>query len=63
MPESVRRAWTLLDRAYTECRHTITFLRRREGDADDIAPSMRRNLGVCAPGAAARASTTMRIAP
>jgi hypothetical protein len=42
----VRRAWTLLDRAYTQCRRVLQFLRFEQGDADLIAPSLRRNRGV-----------------
>jgi hypothetical protein len=41
----VRRAWTLLDRAYTQCRRALQFLRAEEGDADIIAPSLRKNSG------------------
>lgn len=42
----VRRAWTLLDRAYEQCRRALQFLRHDEDDADVIAPSLRRNSGV-----------------
>lgn len=49
----VRRAWTLLDRAYGHCRRALGFLRYEEGDADTLAPSLRRNAG---PGA--RQTTT-----
>jgi hypothetical protein len=41
----VRRAWTLLDRAYAQCRRALQFLRAEEGDADLIAPSLRKNSG------------------
>jgi hypothetical protein len=41
----VRRAWTLLDRAYTQCRRALQFLRAEEGDADLIAPNLRKNSG------------------
>jgi hypothetical protein len=41
----VRRAWTLLDRAYDECRRALQFLRSAEGDFDIIAPSLRKNSG------------------
>lgn len=41
----VRRAWTLLDTAYTQCRRALQYLRFTEGDADLIAPSLRRNSG------------------
>ena len=47
----VRRAWTLLDRAYTQCRRALQFLRAEEGDADLIAPSLRKNSGTRASGA------------
>jgi hypothetical protein len=43
--QRIRRAWTLLDRAYTECRRALQFIRFHPGDADDYAPSLRRNLG------------------
>ncbi|HKO48990.1 MAG TPA: hypothetical protein VJV79_14765 [Polyangiaceae bacterium] len=46
----VRRAWTLLDRAYTQCRRALQFLRAEEGDADLIAPSLRKNSGTRASG-------------
>ncbi len=36
-----RRAFTLLDRAYSEVRRGITLLRWYEGDADSIAPPLR----------------------
>lgn len=41
----VRRAWTLLDRAYSQCRRALSFLRFDEEDADTLAPSLRRNQG------------------
>jgi hypothetical protein len=41
----VRRAWTLLDRAYGNCRRALAYLRYEEGDADTLAPSLRRNAG------------------
>lgn len=41
----VRRAWTMLDRAYNNCRRALSFLRYDEGDADSLAPSLRRNAG------------------
>jgi hypothetical protein len=40
-----RRAWTLLDRAYTQCRRAIAYLRFDEGDVELIAPNLRRNRG------------------
>jgi hypothetical protein len=41
----VRRAWTLLDRAYSQCRRALSFLRFEDGDADTLAPSLRTNSG------------------
>jgi hypothetical protein len=41
----VRRAWTLLDRAYNQCRRALSFLRFDEEDTDTLAPSLRRNQG------------------
>ena len=41
----MRRAWTLLDRAYSHCRRALSFLRFEEADADNLAPSLRRNSG------------------
>lgn len=45
----VRRAWTLLDRAYNQCRRALGFLRFDDGDADTLAPSLRRNTGRPSP--------------
>jgi hypothetical protein len=47
--QRVRRAWTLLDRAYNQCRRALSFLRFDEEDADTLAPSLRRNQGPRAP--------------
>lgn len=41
----VKQAWTLLDRAYDECRRGLTYLRWHHGDVDLIAPNLRRNPG------------------
>lgn len=41
----VRRAWTLPDRAYTQCRRALAYLRFAEGDVDVIAPNVRSNPG------------------
>jgi hypothetical protein len=41
----VRRTWALLDNAYTECRRALQYLRFKDGDADSIAPSLRKNTG------------------
>jgi hypothetical protein len=38
-----RRAWTLLDRAYGQVRRALDYLRYEKGDADLIAPNLRRN--------------------
>lgn len=35
-----RRAFTLLVRAYDDCRRAVTYLRWSEGDANEIAPSL-----------------------
>lgn len=43
--QRVRRAWTLLDRAYDQCRRGLSFLLWGEGSVDAVAPSLRRNLG------------------
>lgn len=45
----VRRAFTLLDRAYEECRRYLALFRYYEGDVNRIAPSLRRNAGPSAP--------------
>jgi len=42
----VRRFWTLLDRAYGQCRRAIEYLQYGQGDIDTIIPSLRRNTGV-----------------
>lgn len=42
----MRKAWTLLDRAYTQCRRrAVIFIRYVEGDYDELLPSFRRNAG------------------
>ncbi|HEX2733398.1 MAG TPA: hypothetical protein VHM70_17425 [Polyangiaceae bacterium] len=41
----VRRAWTLVDRSYSECRRALHYLRFQEGDCDEIAPNLRGNSG------------------
>jgi hypothetical protein len=40
---AARRAWTRLYRAYSEARRALDVLRRSHGDADLIAPNLRRN--------------------
>ena len=39
--EDRARAFTLLVRAYDDCRQAASYLRWREGDVDDFAPSLR----------------------
>lgn len=46
--QRVRKAFTLLDRAYEECRRVLSMFRYHEDDVNRIAPSLRRNSG---PGA------------
>lgn len=41
----LRRAWTLLDRAYAQCRRAVAYLRFDHGDADDLVPGLRHNAG------------------
>ncbi len=41
--QRVRAAWTLLDRAYDQCRRGLNFLLWKEGELDRVAPSLRRN--------------------
>ncbi len=41
----VRRAWTLPDRAYAQCRRALAYIRFEEGDVDTIAPNVRTNSG------------------
>lgn len=41
----VRAAWTLVDRAYDQCRRGLTFLLWKEDEVSRIAPSLRRNPG------------------
>jgi hypothetical protein len=44
-PSEVRaRAMTLLMRAYDDCRRAITYVRWSEGDADVIAPAIKRKV-------------------
>lgn len=38
----IHKAWTLLDRAYLECRRAVAFFRFLEGDADELVPSLHR---------------------
>jgi hypothetical protein len=58
----VRRAWTLLDRAYNQCRRALQFLRAEEGDADLIAPSLRKNSGTRASGGTAESGPPAEVA-
>jgi hypothetical protein len=55
-----RKAWTLLDRAYTQNRRALAYVRHAHGDADEIAPSLRRNNG---PRATQPASPEAPVAP
>jgi hypothetical protein len=41
----VRRAWTLVDRAYGQCRRAIGYIRFKDNDAESVAPNLRRNSG------------------
>ena len=59
----VRRAWTLLDRAYAHCRRALAYLRFEEDDADSIAPSLRRNPGTPPPAATASVNASSHLAP
>jgi len=45
----VRRAWTLLDRAYTQCRRAMAYLRYFEGDHETLVPSLRTHPGPKGP--------------
>ncbi|HEU4533794.1 MAG TPA: hypothetical protein VFS00_06735, partial [Polyangiaceae bacterium] len=38
--ELLAKAFELFRRAYEECRHAVVYLRRREGDADTLAPPL-----------------------
>jgi hypothetical protein len=59
----VRRAWTLPDRAYTQCRRALQYLRFEEGDADDIAPNVRANSGMRSSTAVASGAATPSSSP
>lgn len=41
----VRRAWTLLDRAYMQCRRALAYLCAEDQDVNELLPSLRRNWG------------------
>ncbi|HEU4407463.1 MAG TPA: hypothetical protein VFS43_19510, partial [Polyangiaceae bacterium] len=41
--EQLGKAFELFRRAYERCRHAILYLRRDEGDGDDIAPPLARS--------------------
>ena len=41
----LRRAWTLLDRAYNQVRRIVTYLRWDSDEIDLLVPSLRRNSG------------------
>lgn len=65
----VRRAWTLPDRAYAQCRRALQYIRFEEGDADSIAPNVRTNSGTrssntpAATEAATPAATPVAVTP
>jgi hypothetical protein len=52
-----RRAWTLLDRAYGQVRRALDYLRYEQGDADLIAPNLRRNRSASKAASAAEPVT------
>lgn len=54
----IRRAWTLVDRSYSQCRRALHFLRFEEGDFDEIAPNLRRNSGTRSTPSSATATAT-----
>lgn len=41
----IRKAWTLLDTAYAQCRRAVAYLRHAEDDVDTLVPNLRRNPG------------------
>lgn len=43
------RAFTLLDRAYDECRRAVAFLRWHENDAEDFAPTLHQRTRAPSP--------------
>jgi hypothetical protein len=45
-PWLLRAALTLLDRAYSQCRRALQYLRYEQGDVDEILPNPRRNRGL-----------------
>lgn len=51
----VRRAWTLVDTAYDQCRRGLNYLLWGDPAVDVVAPSLRRNIG---PRSTSRASAT-----
>jgi hypothetical protein len=40
--DRLQRAYTLFFNAYDDCRRAVAFLRWREGDADDFAPTLKQ---------------------
>lgn len=42
----VRRAWTLAERAYVQCRRALAYLLQDQEAVEAIAPNLRRNSGV-----------------
>jgi hypothetical protein len=58
-----RRAWTLLDRAYGQVRRALDYLRYEQGDADLIAPNLRRNRSASKAAPADEPATDTVVAP
>lgn len=46
----VRRAWTLAERAYVQCRRALLYFLQDQEAVDAIAPNLRRNSGVSSKG-------------
>jgi hypothetical protein len=60
----MRRVWTLLDRAYGQCRRGLAFLCYEKEDIDAIAPNLRRNAGRGGTSSATQVpSPTTPVAP
>jgi hypothetical protein len=58
-----RRAWTLLDRAYGQVRRALDYLRYEQGDADLIAPNLRRNRSASKAAPAAEPAVEPAVEP
>ena len=70
--QRVRRAWTLADRAYAQCRRALMYLLQDPDEVDAIAPALRRNSGTSsksskptepAPAAAREQANVVPAAP